>query len=71
LVVFDQDVNKLPTFCLFTPSQDTQDLQLVSHGKDGSVTLKIETDLNEKGKWNLTYLVGDEDLNFIAQYTVG
>ncbi|KAG9284647.1 hypothetical protein G9A89_004689 [Geosiphon pyriformis] len=71
LVIFDQEESTLPQFCLFTPGKDTQMMKKVEQNlTDGSIKFAIETTLDERGKWNLTYMRDEETLDFIAQYTV-
>ncbi|CAG8598130.1 1124_t:CDS:2, partial [Ambispora leptoticha] len=70
-VIFDHDEETLPEFCLFTPGKDTITIPKVLRNlSDGSVTYALETTLNEKGKWSLTFLKDEETLDFMAQYSV-
>jgi hypothetical protein len=69
VTIFDLPESELPSLALFLPEKSTRELQKVSSEKDG-YTFAIETCVDQKGKWGLTYCTSPNQFSFIAQYNV-
>jgi hypothetical protein len=69
ITIFDLPESELPTLALFLPEKTIRDLQQVSSEKDGC-TYAIETCVDQKGDWALTYCSEPNNFQFIAQYTI-
>ena len=69
ITIFDLSESELPSLALFLPEKTVRDLQKVSSEKDGC-TYAIETCVDQKGDWALTYCTEPNNFQFIAQYTV-
>ncbi|CAG8520572.1 9074_t:CDS:2 [Funneliformis mosseae] len=67
ITIFDLSESELPSFALFLPDKTTKDLPKVSSTSD-SCTFALDTCVDKKGKWNLTYCSQPNTFNFIAQY---
>ncbi|CAB4428841.1 unnamed protein product [Rhizophagus irregularis] len=74
VTIFDLPESELPSLALFLPEKSARDLQKVSIQKvtneKDSYTYAIETCIDQKGKWGLTYHTSPTQFSFIAQYTV-
>ncbi|GBC06676.1 hypothetical protein RclHR1_00070043 [Rhizophagus clarus] len=69
ITIFDLPESELPSLALFLPEKSAKEFEKVSKGKD-SYTFAIETCVDQKGKWGLTYHTSPTQFSFIAQYIV-